>query len=83
KVLKQHHAFQSMSRKATCLDNASMESFFHIMKAELFDQAYTTKDSLIQSMTDWLDYYNQRRIKTKLKGKTPVQYRQLALQSVA
>ncbi|WP_407880658.1 IS3 family transposase, partial [Furfurilactobacillus entadae] len=29
------------------------------------------------------DYYNQGRIKTKLKGKTPVQYRQLALQSVA
>ncbi|GKT04262.1 hypothetical protein OKN36_17980 [Furfurilactobacillus sp. OKN36] len=54
------------------MDNASMESFFHIMKAELFDQSYTTKDSLIQSMTDWLDYYNQRRIKTKLKGKTPV-----------
>ncbi|GKT02500.1 hypothetical protein OKN36_00360 [Furfurilactobacillus sp. OKN36] len=65
------------------MDNVSMESFFHIMKAELFDQTYTTKDSLIQATTEWLDYYNQRRIKTKLKGRTPVQYRQLALQSVA
>ncbi|WP_456237528.1 transposase [Furfurilactobacillus curtus] len=83
KVLKQHRAFQSMSRKATCLDNATMESFFHIMKAELFDQAYPTKAALVLAMTDWLDYYNQRRIKIKLKGRSPVQYRQSTSQSVA
>lgn len=83
KVLKQHRVFQSMSRKATCLDNAAMESFFHIMKAEVLDRSYTTKKSLIASMTQWIYYYNNRRIKNKLKGKSPIQYRKLALQSVA
>lgn len=29
--LKAYHVFQSMSRKGTCLDNAAMESFFHIL----------------------------------------------------
>ncbi|MCM3571510.1 IS3 family transposase, partial [Neobacillus mesonae] len=34
KELKEHHVFQSMSRKANCLDNAAMESFFHLLKCE-------------------------------------------------
>ncbi|BDR61171.1 hypothetical protein KIM322_14320 [Lactobacillus xylocopicola] len=34
-TLKQHHVFQSMSRRATCHDNAACESLFHIMKVEL------------------------------------------------
>lgn len=32
-LLKYAKVFQSMSRKATCLDNAPAESFFHILKA--------------------------------------------------
>ncbi|WP_105782160.1 IS3 family transposase [Pediococcus inopinatus] len=71
-VLKQHHAYQSMSRKATCLDNAAMESFFHIMKAEMMDEHFEDKASLIQAMTEWIGFYNNRRIKTKLNGKSPV-----------
>ena len=35
-TLKKHRIFQSMSRRATCLDNAPMESFFHTMKVELY-----------------------------------------------
>ncbi|KRL27182.1 hypothetical protein FD27_GL000932 [Limosilactobacillus frumenti DSM 13145] len=43
-TLKKHHIFQSMSRRATCLDNAPMESFFHTMKVELYyEQHYKTK----------------------------------------
>lgn len=34
-AFKDHRAFQCMSRKVTCLDNAAMESFFHIMKVEV------------------------------------------------
>ncbi|MFC6177804.1 IS3 family transposase, partial [Companilactobacillus huachuanensis] len=72
KVLKKHHIFQSMSRKATCLDNAKMESFFHIMKIEMMDEHYNNKNDLIQAMNDWIGFYNNRRIKTDLGGMSPV-----------
>lgn len=83
KTLKTHHTFQSMSRKATCLDNAAMESFFHLMKAEMMDEHFENPESLAQAMTEWIELYNNRRIRTKLKGKSPVQYRELANQLVA
>lgn len=83
RTLKEHHVFQSMSRKATCLDNASMESFFHIMKVEMMDIHYEKKADLIQSMTEWIDFYNNRRIKTKLNGKSPVKYRELSVLKAA
>lgn len=83
-TLKEHHIFQSMSRRATCLDNAAMESFFHTMKAELYyDHHYQTKQELIKAMKEWIEYYNQDRIRHKLKGKTPIEYRNLALEKVA
>ncbi|KRL27694.1 integrase core domain protein [Limosilactobacillus frumenti DSM 13145] len=83
-TLKKHHIFQSMSRRATCLDNAPMESFFHTMKVELYyEQHYKTKRELIKAMKEWISYYNQERIKHKLKGKTPIEYRNLALGKVA
>ena len=34
KILKKNKVFQSMSRKATCADNASMENFFGTLKQE-------------------------------------------------
>ncbi|MBS0939723.1 IS3 family transposase [Lactiplantibacillus plantarum] len=79
-VLKDHRAFQSMSRKATCLGNAAMESFFYIMKVEVIDEQFETKVALIKAMTEWIDFYNHRRIKTKLGGKSPVKYRELTAQ---
>ncbi len=82
-VLKDHRIFQSMSRKATCLDNAVIESFFHIMKVEVMDEHFEDKDSLVQAMTDWIDFYNKRRIKTKLNGKSPKKHRELTVQKVA
>ena len=83
-TLKKHHIFQSMSRRATCLDNAPMESFFHTMKVELYyEQHYKTKRELITAMKEWISYYNRERIKHKLKGKTPIEYRNLALEKVA
>ncbi|WP_428933107.1 IS3 family transposase [Lactiplantibacillus pentosus] len=82
-VLKEHRILQSMSRKATCLDNAAMESFFHIMKVEVMDEHFDTKEQLIQAMTEWIEFYNYRRIKTKLGGKSPVKYRELTAQKAA
>jgi len=67
---------QSMSRKGNCLDNAPMESFFAILKSELFHlERFDTVQSLNDAIKDYIDYYNNRRIKLKLKGLSPVQYR--------
>ncbi|WP_263505245.1 IS3 family transposase [Apilactobacillus apinorum] len=76
--LKKHKIFQSMSRKGNCIDNSPMESFFHIMKSEVMDCHYDFKEDLISAMEIWIDYYNNHRIKTKLGGKSPVQYRELS-----
>jgi len=73
---------QSMSRKANCLDNAVMENFFGILKSELlYLQPFVSMEHFIQELVDYFDYYNNRRIKQKLKGMCPVQYRLHALHS--
>lgn len=69
---------QSMSRKGNCLDNAVMENFFGILKSELFyAQKYTSINQLKKDIKEYIDYYNNSRIKLKLNGKSPVQYRAL------
>ncbi|WP_161939706.1 IS3 family transposase [Secundilactobacillus collinoides] len=74
-LLKSRRIFQSMSRKATCYDNAPMEAFFSIMKAEMMtNHHYETKRELITAMKKWIKYYNEVRIKHNLGGKSPVQY---------
>ena len=80
-TLKQHHVFQSMSRRATCYDNAACESLFHIMKVELdyYTYTYPTKKALQEAMEKWIKYYNQARIRHTLKGRTPIKYRNTAL----
>ena len=58
----------SMSRKGNCLDNASMESFFGILKSECFyGEKFKTVDELEQTVKEYIHYYNHERIKVKLK----------------
>jgi transposase InsO family protein len=84
KELKAHHVRQSMSRKANCLDNAQMESFFHIMKAETVrNHHYQTRKELETAMRDWIEYYNTSRIKEKLGGLSPIEYRISTTEQVA
>mgnify|MGYP006382883299 CR=1 FL=1 len=71
---------QSMSRKGNCLDNAVMENFFGLLKSELFYlQEFESMEHFKQELIDYLDYYNNRRIKAKLKGLPPAIHRQQAL----
>ena len=75
-LLKNKGIRQSMSRKGNCLDNAVMENFFGLLKTELFYlQEFQSIDHFVQELIDYLDYYNNRRIKVKLKGLSPVNYR--------
>ena len=67
---------QSMSRKGNCYDNAVIENFFGILKSEFSDRkSFVSVEAFQQELRDWLDYYNNQRIKIKLKGLSPVAYR--------
>lgn len=71
---------QSMSRKGNCLDNAVMENFFGLLKSELlYLQNFESIEHFIDELIEYLDYYNNRRIKAKLKGLPPVIHRLQAL----
>jgi transposase InsO family protein len=71
---------QSMSRKGNCLDNSVMENFFGILKSELlYLQNFTSLEHFEQELIDYIDYYNNRRIKVNLKGLPPAIHRQQAL----
>lgn len=70
----------SMSRKGNCLDNAVMENFFGVLKSEFFHgQRFSDVTTFIEELESYLHYYNHERIKVKLKGLSPVEYRTQAL----
>ena len=78
KALEDRHITQSMSRKGNCLDNAMMENFFGLMKNELlYLQEWDSIDQFKTALRKYIRYYNNDRIKLRLKGKSPVQYRAL------
>ena len=76
--LKNKGIKQSMSRKGNSMDNGMMENFFGILKTEMFydqEDNYKTLDDLIKAIDEYIYYYNYDRIKVKLKGLSPVNYR--------
>lgn len=80
KLLKDNGIIQSMSRKGNCLDNAVMENFFGILKSELlYLKEFDSIEQFKQELIEYLDYYNNRRIKAKLKGLPPAVHRKQAL----
>jgi putative transposase len=79
-ALKKQGITQSMSRKGNCLDNAVMENWFGIMKTEFFYQKkFESVQSFKAQLRGYIHYYNHDRIKQKLKGLSPVQYRTQSL----
>lgn len=78
-ILSNNGLKQSMSRKGNCLDNAIAEGFFSILKRELYyghEREFITNQQLSIAIADYIDYYNNRRIKLKLDGLSPVSYRE-------
>ncbi|MDH6250888.1 putative transposase [Chryseobacterium sp. H1D6B] len=82
-ILKQKGIIQSMSRKGNCLDNAVIENFFGTLKSEMF---YLKKFRSIQELKEeihqYINYYNNDRIRLNLKGKSPIEYRTLYYQKI-
>lgn len=74
--LKEKGIVQSMSRKGNCLDNAIMENFFGLLKSELlYLREFKDINEFRDELEKYIYYYNNHRIKGKLKGLSPVQYR--------
>ena len=76
RMLKEKGITQSMSRKGNCYDNCVIENFFGLLKTEFFcNQFFPSVENFQQELDQYIDYYNNNRIKVKLKGLSPVQFR--------
>lgn len=76
RLLKEKGILQSMSRKGNCYDNSVMENFFGLLKTEFFyNQSFSSVEMFLKELAKYIDYYNNKRIKVKLKGLSPVQFR--------
>ena len=75
KLLKENNLGQSMSRRGNCWDNAPQESFFGHMKDEVDFKSCHTLEEIINSVDDYIDYYNNHRCQWGLKKMTPKQFR--------
>ena len=75
-ILKDNGIQQSMSRKGNCLDNSVMENFFGLLKSELlYLRDFKSIEEFDIEVHKYIKYYNEQRIKCRLGGKSPVQYR--------
>ena len=82
KILKENGIIQSMSRKGNSIDDALMENFFGLLKTEMFydqEDNYKNINELSKAIDEYIYYYNNDRIKSRLKGLTPIEYRNQAL----
>ena len=76
RVLSERSIKPSMSRKGNCYENAAMESFFGTLKSEFFYlNKFNSLDELDAGIEGYIDYYNHSRIRLKLSGMSPVEYR--------
>ena len=80
RMLQEKGVRQSMSRKGNCYDNSVMENFFSHLKTELlYLQDFDSMEHFKSELIEYIDYYNNRRIKARLKGLPPALHRQQAL----
>ena len=76
RLLQDKGIIQSMSRKGNCLDNAVIENFFGILKSELFYlNKYNSISQLKKDIKEYIEYYNNVRIKKDLSAMSPIEYR--------
>lgn len=65
---------QSMSRVGKCIDNGPMEGFWGILKRErYYKRRFTSRESLVKMIEDYIDYYNNKRYQRKLGVLTPME----------
>ena len=77
RLLHEGRIRQSMSHRSTCLDNAACETVFNKLKAEM-TPAKDCADAnvLMTTIDEWINYYNEDRIQTRLGSIAPRTYEQ-------
>ena len=73
--IKKLNMIQSMSRKGNCIDNVPIESFFGHFKDDVDYKVCKTFEELKKMISEYMEYYNNKRYQWDLKKMTPVQYR--------
>ncbi len=73
---------QSMSRVAKCIDNGPMEGFWGIIKRErYYGKRFTSREELVKMITDYMKYYNTKRLQRNLGVLTPMEKYEIYLQA--
>lgn len=73
---------QSMSRVAKCIDNGPMEGFWGIIKRErYYGKRFTSRESLVAMIEDYIEYYNNKRLQRNLGVLTPMEKHEIYLQA--
>lgn len=71
---------QSMSRVAKCIDNGPMEGFWGIIKRErYYGKRFTSRESVIDMINNYIEYYNHKRLQRKLGVLTPMEKHEMYL----
>ena len=65
---------QSMSRVGKCIDNGPMEGFWGILKRErYYKRKFNSREAVVQMITEYIDYYNNKRYQRRLGVLTPME----------
>ena len=84
RTLADNGFIQSMSRKGNCIDNGATEQVFGHLKDEFFrGHDWQTFESFKADLDAYITHWNTTRRQVKLKGLTPAEYRDQALQEAA
>ena len=61
------HWRKAYKEKGYCYDNAVMESFFGSLKQKIYknDKNYYNRETLVESIEEFIEYYNTKRIEEK------------------
>lgn len=83
-TLSAEGVLHSMSRPGEPGDNSSIESFWSHMKEEYFRfHTSNTKQELIDNIAEFMNWYNNERRQSTLKGMTPKEFRNHASKNIA
>lgn len=78
--LKEQGMTASMSRVGRCIDNCPTEGFWGIIKSEMYYlNKFTTEESLIKAIDEYIAFYNNERLQDRFGTKTPLEVRAAAL----